>query len=86
MTIVQFAGDAIFIPAGALHQVWNLYSCIKVAEDFLSPEHVSECLRLANEFRQLPMHFQNKADKLQVKATLFQAAKAVLPSALSGYA
>ncbi|KAE8286033.1 Lysine-specific demethylase 3B [Larimichthys crocea] len=32
--IVQFLGDAVFIPAGAPHQVHNLYSCIKVAEDF----------------------------------------------------
>ncbi|CAI8047712.1 Lysine-specific demethylase 3A [Geodia barretti] len=36
--IAQAVGDAIFIPAGAPHQVRNLCSCIKVAEDFVSPE------------------------------------------------
>ena len=54
-SIAQAVGDAIFIPAGAPHQVGlfhdssgathlssfqvrNLCSCIKVAEDFVSPE------------------------------------------------
>eukprot|EP00731_Ephydatia_muelleri_P021270 Em0013g997a len=31
--IAQCVGDAIFIPAGAPHQVRNISSCIKVAED-----------------------------------------------------
>lgn len=29
-TIVQCLGDAVFIPAGAPHQVRNLHNCIKV--------------------------------------------------------
>lgn len=36
--ICQCLGDAVFIPAGAPHQVLNLHSCIKVAEDFVAPE------------------------------------------------
>ena len=36
--IVQCEGDAVFIPAGAPHQVRNLQSCIKIAEDYVSPE------------------------------------------------
>ena len=31
--IIQYLGDAVFIPAGAPHQVRNIHSCIKVAED-----------------------------------------------------
>lgn len=102
--IVQFLGDAVFIPAGAPHQVGyiilylrsfyrypfikiiqepylccfintsvhlplqvhNLYSCIKVAEDFVSPEHVKHCFRLTQEFRHLSTTHTNHEDKLQV--------------------
>lgn len=99
-SIVQFLGDAVFIPAGAPHQVWmresvlnlsrpfllefmthlfiyflcfsptqvhNLYSCIKVAEDFVSPEHVRHCFRLTQEFRHLSTTHTNHEDKLQVQ-------------------
>lgn len=96
-SIVQFLGDAVFIPAGAPHQVrhmrntpnkstalfvsfffftyrflcfpsqvHNLYSCIKVAEDFVSPEHVRHCFRLTQEFRHLSTTHTNHEDKLQV--------------------
>eukprot|EP00794_Sanderia_malayensis_P005514 gene5514-6199_t len=42
--VCQCLGDAVFIPAGAPHQVLNLHSCVKVAEDFVSPELVSQLL------------------------------------------
>ena len=46
--IVQCEGDAVFIPAGAPHQVRNLQSCIKIAEDYVSPEVTSvNCLSIA---------------------------------------
>ncbi|KAG8453344.1 hypothetical protein GDO86_000110 [Hymenochirus boettgeri] len=64
--IVQFLGDVVFIPAGAPHQVHNLYSCIKVAEDFVSPEHVKHCFSLTQEFRYLSHTHTNHEDKLQV--------------------
>uniref|UniRef100_A0A803L2S6 JmjC domain-containing protein n=1 Tax=Chenopodium quinoa TaxID=63459 RepID=A0A803L2S6_CHEQI len=48
-TYVQNLGEAVFIPAGCPHQVRNLKSCIKVALDFVSPESVGECIRLAGE-------------------------------------
>ena len=41
--ICQCLGDAVFIPAGAPHQVLNLHSCIKVAEDFVAPEVSIDC-------------------------------------------
>uniref|UniRef100_A0A4W4G4H8 Lysine-specific demethylase n=1 Tax=Electrophorus electricus TaxID=8005 RepID=A0A4W4G4H8_ELEEL len=74
-SIVQFLGDAVFIPAGAPHQVHNLYSCIKVAEDFVSPEHVKHCFRLTQEFRHLSTTHTNHEDKLQVKNIIFHAVK-----------
>uniref|UniRef100_A0A673Y1A6 Lysine-specific demethylase n=1 Tax=Salmo trutta TaxID=8032 RepID=A0A673Y1A6_SALTR len=73
--IVQFLGDAVFIPAGAPHQVHNLYSCIKVAEDFVSPEHVKHCFRLTQEFRHLSTTHSNHEDKLQVKNIIYHAVK-----------
>jgi len=47
-------------------QVRNLHSCIKVAEDFVSPENVSHCLRMMQEFRHLSETHNNHEDKLQV--------------------
>ncbi|GFZ01072.1 transcription factor jumonji (jmjC) domain-containing protein [Actinidia rufa] len=64
-TFLQKLGDAVFIPAGCPHQVRNLKSCIKVALDFVSPENVGECNRLAEEFRLLPENHRAKEDKLE---------------------
>lgn len=50
-----------------IFQVHNLYSCIKVAEDFVSPEHVKHCFWLTQEFRYLSQTHTNHEDKLQVK-------------------
>lgn len=76
--IAQCLGDAIFIPAGAPHQVRNLHNCIKVAEDFVSPENISNCFQLTHEFRQLSDSHQNHEDKLQIKNIIYHAAKDVL--------
>ncbi|KAL6970129.1 hypothetical protein U1Q18_029834 [Sarracenia purpurea var. burkii] len=70
-TFVQKLGDAVFIPAGCPHQVRNLKSCIKVALDFVSPENVSECIRLTEEFRMLPENHKAKEDKLEKPPTLY---------------
>jgi len=76
--IVQCAGDTIFIPAGAPHQVRNLHNCIKVAEDFVSPENISHCLHLTNEFRHLTEWHTNHEDKLQIKTILYHSIKTAL--------
>ncbi|XP_026478885.1 LOW QUALITY PROTEIN: lysine-specific demethylase 3B [Ctenocephalides felis] len=82
--IVQCWGDAVFIPAGAPHQVRNLHNCIKVAEDFVSPENVSICSRLTQEFRDLSDTHSNHEDKLQIKNIIYHAVKDSL-AYLSGY-
>ncbi|NXX84544.1 KDM3A demethylase, partial [Urocolius indicus] len=56
-------------------QVHNLYSCIKVAEDFVSPEHVKHCFWLTQEFRYLSHTHTNHEDKLQVKNVIYHAVK-----------
>lgn len=48
-------------------KVLNLHSCIKVAEDFVAPEHISHCFQLTQEFRYLSDYHTNHEDKLQVK-------------------
>lgn len=73
--IAQCRGDAVFIPAGAPHQVRNLHNCIKVAEDFVSPENVSHCFHLTQEFRNLSDTHSNHEDKLQIKNIIYHAVK-----------
>jgi lysine-specific demethylase 3 len=74
-TFVQFVGDTVFIPAGAAHQVRNLHSCIKAAEDFVSPENLGHCLRMMQEFRHLSRTHNNHEDKLQVKNVIYHCIK-----------
>lgn len=76
--IAQYLGDAVFIPAGAPHQVRNLLNCIKVAEDFVSPENVSECLNLTQEFRKLSDTHLNHEDVLQIKNIICHSVKNAL--------
>lgn len=76
--IAQCLGEAVFIPAGAPHQVRNLHSCIKVAEDFVSPENIAHCFSLTNEFRQLSDTHTNHEDKLQIKNVIYHAVKDAL--------
>ncbi|XP_076257984.1 lysine demethylase 3 isoform X2 [Rhynchophorus ferrugineus] len=78
--IVQCLGDAVFIPAGAPHQVRNLHNCIKVAEDFVSPENVAHCFHLTQEFRGLSDTHSNHEDKLQIKNIIYHAVKDGLSS------
>lgn len=72
---MQCLGDAVFVPAGAPHQVRNLHNCIKVAEDFVSPENVSHCFHLTQEFRALSDTHTNHEDKLQIKNIIYHAVK-----------
>lgn len=73
-TVVQFLGDSVLVPAGAMHQVQNLHSCIQVINDFVSPEHVSSSFHLTQELR--PGREEvNYEDKLQVKNILYHCVK-----------
>ncbi|KAF6159773.1 hypothetical protein GIB67_030031 [Kingdonia uniflora] len=58
-------------------------SCIKVAVDFVSPESVSKCLHLTEEFRELPQKHGLKEDKLEVKKMTLHAVREALKE-LSG--
>ena len=52
----------------------NLRSCIKVAADFVAPEHVVHCVRFTEELRQLPTWHHRRQDVLSIRAILFYAA------------
>uniref|UniRef100_S4RZ18 Lysine-specific demethylase n=1 Tax=Petromyzon marinus TaxID=7757 RepID=S4RZ18_PETMA len=73
VALVQCLGDALLIPAGSLYQVQNLYNCIAVSDDFVSPENVQHCLRLTHELRQWPDG--SHEDKLQVKNIIYHVVK-----------
>uniref|UniRef100_A0A3Q3VYN8 Probable JmjC domain-containing histone demethylation protein 2C n=1 Tax=Mola mola TaxID=94237 RepID=A0A3Q3VYN8_MOLML len=75
-TVVQFLGDSVLIPAGAMHQVQNLHSCVQVINDFVSPEHVAKSFHLTQELR--PSKEVNYEDKLQVKNILYHCVKEVV--------
>ncbi|KAJ8761227.1 hypothetical protein K2173_001283 [Erythroxylum novogranatense] len=77
-TFEQRLGEAVFIPAGCPHQVRNLKSCTKVAVDFVSPENVHQCLRLTEEFRQLPKNHKAREDKLEIRKMIIYAAAQAL--------
>ncbi|KAL9383990.1 hypothetical protein Peur_024313 [Populus x canadensis] len=63
----QHIGEAVIVPAGCPYQIRNLKSCVSVVLDFLSPENVTECIQLMDEFRQLPENHKAKVDSLEVK-------------------
>lgn len=71
----QCEGDTVFIPAGAPHQVRNVHNCIKVAEDFVTPENLDWCFYQTEEFRHLSDTHTNHEDKLQIKNILYHAVK-----------
>ncbi|KAJ8264416.1 hypothetical protein GJAV_G00148910 [Gymnothorax javanicus] len=73
-TVLQFLGDSVLIPAGALHQVQNLHSCVQVINDFVSPEHVVHSFHLTQELRSSKEEI-NYEDKLQVKNIFYHCVK-----------
>ncbi|XP_064172762.1 probable JmjC domain-containing histone demethylation protein 2C [Anguilla rostrata] len=73
-TVLQFQGDAVLIPAGALHQVQNLHSCVQVINDFVSPEHVVHAFHLTQELRSSCQEV-NYEDKLQIKSIFYHSVK-----------
>lgn len=56
---------------------------LQVAEDFVSPENVSHCFHLTQEFRDLSDTHSNHEDKLQIKNIIYHAVKDALSSLVS---
>ena len=53
----------------------NIHNCIKIAEDFVSPENLEWCFYQTEEFRHLSDTHTNHEDKLQIKNTLYHSVK-----------
>lgn len=56
---------------------------LQVAEDFVSPENVSHCFHLTQEFRDLSDTHSNHEDKLQIKNIIYHAVKDALSTLCS---
>jgi lysine-specific demethylase 3 len=76
-TIIQCEGDGVFIPQGAIHQVLNINSCVKIAVDFISCQCVRNALETTNELRGLSSTHENREDKLQLKSHIYHTAKEI---------
>ncbi|XP_022562845.1 uncharacterized protein LOC106420968 isoform X3 [Brassica napus] len=63
----QCVGEAVIVPAGCPYQNRKNKSCVNVALNFLSPEHVAESIKLVDELNQLPRSVKKKANKIEVK-------------------
>ena len=60
----------------------NIHNCIKVAEDFVSPENLEWCFYQTEEFRHLTDNHTNHEDKLQIKVLSFYLLKIIKSSAI----
>ncbi|KAF7984188.1 hypothetical protein HWV62_15956 [Athelia sp. TMB] len=72
-TIKQYAGDAVFIPAGCAHQVSNAADAIKIACDFVDVDNLAETQGLVSEFRLQRIATGSGDDVLQLYNTLWHA-------------
>ncbi|KAF7964645.1 hypothetical protein HWV62_4521, partial [Athelia sp. TMB] len=72
-TILQYTGDAVFIPAGCAHQVSNAADAIKIAYDFVDVDNLAKTQALASEFRLHRIATGNGDDVLQLYNTLWHA-------------
>lgn len=57
---------------------------MKVAEDFVSPENISHCFHMTQEFRDLSDKHLNHEDKLQIKNIIYHAVKDSLSVLIGG--
>ncbi|XP_027154799.1 lysine-specific demethylase JMJ25 isoform X2 [Coffea eugenioides] len=66
-TFEQHLGEAIMIPAGCPYQIRKLKPCVNVVLDFISPENTTECIRLTDEIRLLPLRHRARGKVLEVR-------------------
>ena len=77
-TVHQFAGEALFFPAGSPRQAKHLESCVSVNVDFASPESLPRMFHLVQAMRAMPASQELSEDKLQIKNIVFHAVKSAL--------
>ncbi|KAL3624955.1 hypothetical protein CASFOL_031623 [Castilleja foliolosa] len=77
-TFEQYAGEAIFIPAGCPYQIRKIKSCVNVVLDFISPENAAQCVQLNNEIRLLPTWHNAKGKVMEVEKMALQGISAAI--------
>ncbi|KAL6305924.1 hypothetical protein BKA93DRAFT_730448 [Sparassis latifolia] len=71
ITVHQYPGQAVFIPAGCPHQVCNMVDAIKIACDFFSVENITHTQHLTKELHQQRLTSGSGDDVLQFYTTLW---------------
>ena len=75
LNLVEDEGSNFIILDLIFLQVRNVHNCIKIAEDFVTPENLEWCFYQTEEFRHLSDTHTNHEDKLQIKNILYHAVK-----------
>ncbi|KRY30960.1 Lysine-specific demethylase 3A [Trichinella spiralis] len=68
---LQMRNEAVFIPAGAAHQVLNLQCCVTATLEFFSPEGINRSLKISNELQKLSFEHINRGDQLQIRNIIY---------------
>ncbi|CAA2982558.1 lysine-specific demethylase JMJ25 [Olea europaea subsp. europaea] len=70
-TFEQHPGEAIIIPAGCPYQIKKVKSCVGVVLDFISPENATQCVKLTDEIRLLPIRHKARERLLEVRFVMY---------------
>ncbi|KRX85202.1 Lysine-specific demethylase 3A [Trichinella sp. T6] len=68
---LQMRNEAVFIPAGAAHQVLNLQCCVTATLEFISPEGINRSLKMLSELQTLTFEHINRGDQLQIRNIIY---------------
>ncbi|KRX60220.1 Lysine-specific demethylase 3A, partial [Trichinella sp. T9] len=68
---LQMRNEAVFIPAGAAHQVLNLQCCVTATLEFISPEGINRSLNMLSELQTLTFEHINRGDQLQIRNIIY---------------
>lgn len=74
-TFEQHVNEGVLIPAGCPHQVRNLRSCIKAAIDFVSPEHIAQCMDMKGRLRRCALELRARQQHRAAAARAAQRAQ-----------
>ncbi|KAI3718807.1 hypothetical protein L6452_19691 [Arctium lappa] len=77
-SFTQHSGEAVIIPAGCPYQMKKIKSCVHVVLEFISPESVSESIKVGDEVRQLPVKHKAKGKRIEVKKMVMNGMHAAI--------
>ncbi|XP_071709167.1 lysine-specific demethylase JMJ28-like [Rutidosis leptorrhynchoides] len=82
-SVEQQIGESVIVPTGCPYQMKKIKSCVNVVVEFISPESASECIKVCDEIRLLPVNHQAKWHRVQVKNMVIKRMKAVVDEVLT---